>query len=860
MTATRRSGWISSRRTELVTWALAACVVLGVGAEALAQHRRVGQDTGGITLELIMRDPGWIARSPTGAYWSDDGQAIYYRRQREGSELDDLYRLDLGSGGAVVVPDEELASADARGGDWDAARERKLFSRGGDLFIKRVGTGEETRLTRTTAGERSPRFMADEGWIAFTRGGTLLVRDLATGLESEPADVRFEEAPEKARENEDKDKDYLDRQQERYFEAIRDAQEDRQEREDRRRELRRVDAGDVPGPFYLPKGLKERRRSLSPDGAWMIVVAAKDTGDEERDTMPRFVTESGYVDSSRVRPKVGYDKREDQRVFLLDLRGETWAELDRAALPLIDDDPLAWLKERNEDSDAADCDTGDSGEKAEADGAGDNADEDDGSDHKEAADKAKPRPVNVMGVEWSPDGRLAALMFRSNDNKDRWIAVIDPAADEPGLEPAHHLRDEAWINWRFNEFGWREAGGGLWFLSEQSGYSHLYLWDPETGETTALTAGEWEASSVVESPADGSLVFVANVAAPIRYGVWRVHPDRPGQVVSVASVEGSVESFELSPGGQRVLLRASRATRPSELYTKSVMGRDAPRPVTDTVRDEYLDLPWVEPEFVEIEGVHGRPIWTKVYAVEGAWDGASGERPGVVFVHGAGYTQNSDDAWPYYFREQMFHSMLARLGYVVIDMDYRASSGYGRDWRTAIYRDMGRPELEDFAAGIDWMVGTHGVDPERIGVYGGSYGGFMTLMALFLEPERYACGAALRPVTDWAHYNHGYTSNILNTPELDPEAFERSSPIEHAEGLADPLLMCHGMVDDNVVFQDTVRLAQKLIELGKTDWEVAIYPIEPHSFTEAASWLDEYRRVFALFEEHLRAPAAPQLP
>jgi dipeptidyl aminopeptidase/acylaminoacyl peptidase len=185
-------------------------------------------------------------------------------------------------------------------------------------------------------------------------------------------------------------------------------------------------------------------------------------------------------------------------------------------------------------------------------------------------------------------------------------------------------------------------------------------------------------------------------------------------------------------------------------------------------------------------------------------------------------------------------------------MDYRASSGYGRDWRTAIYQQMGTPEVQDLADGIDWLVANKNVNRDRICTYGGSYGGFLTLMALFTEPDLFACGAALRPVTDWAAYNHGYTSNILNIPEIDPEAYQRSSPIEFAAGLSKPLLIAHGMQDNNVFFQDSVRLVQRLIELEKENWEIAMYPIEAHGFREPSSWLDEYRRIYSLFEEHLR--------
>ena len=123
---------------------------------------------------------------------------------------------------------------------------------------------------------------------------------------------------------------------------------------------------------------------------------------------------------------------------------------------------------------------------------------------------------------------------------------------------------------------------------------------------------------------------------------------------------------------------------------------------------------------------------------------------------------------------------------------------------------------------------------------------------MFTEPEVFKSGAALRPVTDWAHYNHNYTASMLNQPQDDSLAYVRSSPIYHAEGLVGNLLICHGMVDTNVHFQDVVRLAQRLIELGKENWEVAMYPVEGHGFREPSSWTDEYRRIFKLFEETLK--------
>jgi dipeptidyl aminopeptidase/acylaminoacyl peptidase len=199
----------------------------------------------------------------------------------------------------------------------------------------------------------------------------------------------------------------------------------------------------------------------------------------------------------------------------------------------------------------------------------------------------------------------------------------------------------------------------------------------------------------------------------------------------------------------------------------------------------------------------------------------------------------------------MFHNLLCDLGYTVLDVDYRASEGYGRDYRTAIYRFMGGRDLEDFIDAKDFLVQQYGIDSNRVGIYGGSYGGFISLMGLLTKPNEFNCAAALRSVTDWAHYNHEYTSNILNYPETDPEAYRKSSPIYFAENLSKPLIMLHGMVDDNVQFQDVVRLSQRFIELGKKDWELAVYPVEAHGFREAYSWYDEYRRIFELFEKNL---------
>lgn len=830
-------------------------IILGLVVPLTAGVSAVSAQTP--TLRQIMADQEWVARSPENAYFSWDGGSVLFDRKREGSPLRDRWRVGLDGEGAAAIDDGELPFITARSGVYNADRSKKVFSRSGDVFIRDMATGELVQLTRTLAGEHGPMFMAD-GSVAFRRDGVWIIRDASTGLEVQAADIRAEDDP---GEQAEKKRDYLEAQQHRLFEIIRQREAQREERESRQRARREADPTRVAGPFFIGKGWRIHHRELSPSGRWMLLSVSKDPGDEKRDLMPAYVNEDGYVSASRVRPKAGLAKPRADRLVLLDLADGLVHHLDDPGLPMIGDDPLAWLKDWAEAAGVDEVADGDGEEptgtlippEAERADAGSADEVGHGNNGETAEDKpGKARPFTVQRVEWSPDGGRVAAMLRSNDNKDRWIVTVDTSGEKPSLVPIHHLRDEAWINWRYNEMGWTRDGGSLWFLSEHTGFGHLYLWDAAGGETRALTGGAFTVQDVTEAPGGGSLYFRSNRRHPGTYALERVEL-ASGRAEQIGNMGGTVEAYSLSPDGRRVVVRHSTAMDPPELHVLETTPGARPTRLTRTDEDLFRSFDWVAPRFVAVPSSSGAGmIHCRVYDDPAVGPPREAGKPVVVFAHGAGYLQDAYDGWSYYAREHMFHTFLCRLGYIVIAPDFRASAGYGRDWRTAIYRDMGRPELEDFDDCLAWLDANTGADTARVGIYGGSYGGFLSLMAMFLRPEVYACGAALRPVTDWAHYNHGYTSNILNTPEIDPEAFERSSPIEHAEGLRGALLMCHGLLDDNVVAQDTVRLAQRLIELEKENWEMALYPVEPHGFREATGWLDEYRRIFRLFEANLK--------
>ncbi|HEX7719472.1 MAG TPA: prolyl oligopeptidase family serine peptidase, partial [Woeseiaceae bacterium] len=524
---------------------------------------------------------------------------------------------------------------------------------------------------------------------------------------------------------------------------------------------------------------------------------------------------------------VGRNNPPPQGLLLVDLVHRSFTLIDYKSLPVFDSDPLADLRK-----------------SAVAWYVGQGADRDEVEKSVKAPDE---RPLTVERIEWNREGTLAAVQLRAIDNKDRWLVTIDPQDGE--LQSQHRLTDRAWINWDHNEFGWTNDGGALWYLSEESGFSHLYLKSVDARRARQLTSGQFVVREPELDAAGTSFYVVANRTHPGNYEVYRVAA--AGSELEQLTSMGGVVSFKLSPTGEHLLLSRSWFDRHEDLYVQPVSPGSTPLQLTDTVSQQFKAIDWIIPEIAEVPSSHvSEPIYTKLYLPKDYREGES--YPAVMFVHGAGYTQNAHSGWPYYFREFMFHTVLANDGFIVIDMDYRASKGYGRDWRTAIYRNMGHPELEDFKDGVDWLVENYGVDPRRIGIYGGSYGGFMTFMALFREPDLFAAGAALRPVADWMQYNHTYTSNILNTPQIDPAAYERSSPINYAENLSKPLLIAAGMQDDNVFFQDSVLILQRLLELKKENFELAVYPLDPHGFVHPESWLDEYRRIYKLMHEHLK--------
>ena len=459
--------------------------------------------------------------------------------------------------------------------------------------------------------------------------------------------------------------------------------------------------------------------------------------------------------------------------------------------------------------------------------------------------------IVVQEPVYNQDGSYAIAEIRSQDNKDRWLVSLNLVKGT--FEEIEHQHDEAWIggpgipsdSFDSGTLGFLGDNQTIYFQSEETGYSHLYTYNLKSKKKTQLTKGNWEVRNVTLAKDKKSFYLTTNTTHPGNRNFYKLTVS-DGVLQPLLMKDGAHE-VSLSPDESTLLVRYSYKNKPWELYIADNKKNTNLSQITNSTTEAFKAYSWRTPEIITFKAQDGTLVNARLYKPQ--TDKAN--KAAILFVHGAGYLQNAHNYWSNYHREYMFHNLLVDLGYTVLDIDYRGSDGYGRDFRTGIYRFMGGKDLTDQIDGKNYLVQNYGIDAGRVGIYGGSYGGFITLMAMLTTPKEFASGAALRSVTDWAHYNHGYTGNILNFPETDPDAYKKSSPIYFANNLEGNLLMLHGMVDDNVEYKDIVRLSQRFIELGKKKWTLASFPVESHGFKETYSWVDEYGRILNLFNNTL---------
>jgi len=818
-----------------------------------------------LTVDNIMRGPELVGYEPSEVRWSQDSQRVYFRWKQAGDprlKERDLYIVNRDGTGLRKLTEDEAKLAPPAAGELSKDKKLTVFTEDGDIYLYDHTKGERRQITATSDVESNAHFTRDQKHVSFTRQNNLYVMALDGGSLAQVTDIRTGAAPDQTlaraggggggqrqggggssssetqQQRGTESQEFIKKEERELLEAVRERAQQREEQEAKRKQREKRK------PFQLQPPQTVVNLSLSPDGKYAIAGVSERATGTKNTVVPNYVTESAYTEDIQSRTKVGDAQGRTRMAVIAAETGEVkWVDHGQRA----DVAPRVRTRTEANATEQAQRERGaESQQNQQAQQPPPTTQSQAESQQNQA--QTRDRDVQLSVLQWSEDGEHAVTMARSADNKDRWVMALDPATGQTKVLAQIH--DDAWVDGpgAFT-LGWLPDGKRVYFESERDGYAHLYTASVEGGEPAQLTSGTFEVSDVKLSEDKTRFYFTSSEVGPAERHLYSM-PITGGPRTKLTSLPGNNQTT-LSPDESTLAILRSYSNKPPELYlapNKPGAPVSEAKQVTTSPAAEFFSYNWIDPPIVNFKARDGATVCARLY--KPARFQKSG--PAVVFVHGAGYLQNVHKWWSQYYREYMFHHLLVERGYTVIDVDYRGSAGYGRDWRTGIYRHMGGKDLTDQVDAVRYLVAEHGVDAKRVGIYGGSYGGFITLMALFTEPDVFAAGAALRPVTDWAHYNHPYTSNILNVPQADAEAYKQSSPIYFAPGLKGALLICHGMVDTNVHFQDTVRLVERLIELRKENWELAVYPVEDHGFERASSWADEYKRILKLFETNLK--------
>ena len=757
-----------------------------------------------LQLEEIMKGNEFIGQQPSIQRWSVDGKTIYFDWNPKNEIGDKTYYWQQGFSEPKLLPKTEFNFSEIQFQGQEKF-DVVYYTNQGALFSYHKKTKENKVIYQTTSTINSIQRSVNPNIIYFQQNRNIFQLNV---VNFELLQLTNFKSGTVASEN-TKDT-FLTTQQKELFQFVNEENAKSKWNEKQSEENKLKFPSEI---FYNTNTLEAIK--INPSGKFVTYrLSEYPTAKETK--VENFITSDGYTKNKSAREKVSINNISKHKMYVYNVKKDTITQISFSNLTGIKTFPKYYQEYEN-------------------------------LKDLESVEKA----ITMQAPVYNATGNLAVFEARSLDNKDRWIFQLN--LETATITELDYQHDDAWIggpgipgyNFNSGTLGFLADNKTIYFQSEATGFSHLYTINLETKKKSQLTHGKWEVRDVVLSKLTNSFYITTTETHPGNRSFYKLDSNT-GKKTPILTNDGAFE-IELSPDETKLAIRYSYINKPWEIYVADNKSNPNLKQITFSTSDSFKKYNWKTPEVISFKATDGTDVYARVYNPKKE----NKNKAAIIFVHGAGYLQNAHKYWSTYHREYMFHNLLSDLGYTVLDIDYRASDGYGRDFRTGIYRHMGGLDLQDQLDGKKYLVEKLGIDANKVGIYGGSYGGFITLMGLLTKPGEFKAGAALRSVTDWAHYNQGYTSNILNFPETDVEAYKKSSPIYFANNLQDKLLMLHGMVDDNVQFQDIVRMTQRFIELGKKDWDLAVFPVEAHGFQKSYSWTDEYRRILELFNETL---------
>jgi dipeptidyl-peptidase-4 len=436
------------------------------------------------------------------------------------------------------------------------------------------------------------------------------------------------------------------------------------------------------------------------------------------------------------------------------------------------------------------------------------------------ADLGADKDYYVARVDWAKDGKSLFVQRLSRDQKRLDVLSVDPATGRSRV--LFSETSPTWVNLTENLKPLKD--GSLIWSSERSGYAHLYHW--AKGRWSQLTRGNWAVEKVVGVDEKAQRVYFTGTAeTPLEQHLYWVSYARPSAPVRLTQA-GWFNDADMDKGATHALVTRSSPSQPKQVYLAAADGRRVAWVEENALGAQHPYSPYLDshvvPTFGSIKGRDGTELHYRMYSPPRV---AGRRYPVFFYVYGGPHGQQVTRQW---YGDLPLHEAMVDQGWIVFTIDNRGTNRRGTKFENAVYRSMGGAEVEDQLAGLDWLKKQDFVDPSRIGVMGWSYGGYMTLKLLEKAPGAFAAGVAVAPVTKWELYDTAYTERYLGNPKTDPKPYESSDALPYAGKIADPLLLVHGMSDDNVVFENSTALMAKL-QQEKRPFELMTYPGAAHA-------------------------------
>jgi dipeptidyl-peptidase 4 len=439
-------------------------------------------------------------------------------------------------------------------------------------------------------------------------------------------------------------------------------------------------------------------------------------------------------------------------------------------------------------------------------------------------------------VAFSHDGSALYLQRLSRDQRQLALVRVDVASGK-----ASHIieeSDEAWLD--LSDMRPLQDGSILW-TAYRKGHRHLERRNGQTGALeSTLTSGDWDVHHLVGAD-DQRALFVANADAPLERQLYAV-PLAGGSMTRLTSERG-VHDIESSDASKGFVDIHSANDRPPAATIRDATGKSIGSIPVERGSD-FDALQLRPPELVTVKGDGAPDLHGALLKPRHMKDGV--RYPLIVMVYGGPGVQTVLDMW----NPRPLWQHLADRGFVIWQVDNRGSKGRGHDFETPVYLDLGKVELADQLRGLDHVSALPFVNAERVGIYGHSYGGYMTLMAMLRAADRFKVGVSGSPVTDWRYYDTGYTERYMGTPQSNTAGYDAAALLDEADRLRGKLFILHALMDENVHFEHTAAMIDALVAADK-DFDLLVFPGERHGYRSPQARRYAYRRVVDYFVEHL---------